>query len=364
MYKVIVFGTGKASQIVESALKNEVNIICYCDNNKEKWDELYNNKIVINPLKIRERKFDYVIIASQFEDIIYNQLLNLEIDSTKIFQFYNYMDSYNYILTDLELLGRHKNDIEGIATGISYTANAIDENILNKKVLNIAHPSQDLYFDYHLIKYILKNYKKDLKHFKFVFIGLSYYSFEYDMSMTSMKGKAALYYEAIGIKHNFNNVEKKIKNRNINRKIAKKIFNLHKNGYPVIDLLNNVENVSEISERNAKTQALLDCNKNYLETVKENKQILKKYLNLLTENNIKPIVIVCPVSEYYAKYFSQRLKDQFTKIIEETRKEYNFQFIDYFNSDLFKNEDFYDVSHLNNKGAEKFTTILNKIVEW
>lgn len=371
MKRIIIFGTGSTSKVVKSGLKDDVNIICYCDNDKNKWNKIYEGRKIIEPYKINEMEFDYLLIASQFNESIYKQLLELGIDYNKIFQFFKYVDSHcNYIKNDLNPLIYFRFTKELIITGISYIERAINPDLLLKNSTNLARHSQDLYFGYHLVKYIIDNYKKDLVKLKYVFIGLSYYSFEYDMSLSAMKGKVHLYYEAIGKKHNLLDINEYIKVNKISENIAKNVFNLDKDGYPKVNWFHdesfnyNSNSICNINEEIGKKQALLDGNKNYPETVKENIQIFKDYLKLLKDNNIKPIVIICPVSKYYSKYFPQRLKDEFQNIIKETKKEYDFQIIDCFDSYKLNEDDFFDVSHLNSKGAENFTNMLNKIVEW
>ena len=113
-----------------------------------------------------------------------------------------------------------------------------------------------------------------------------------------------------------------------------------------------------------KKQADLDCNKNYPKTVEENKIIFEKYIKLLQKYNVKPIVVVCPTSKYYNINFSKRLKDQFFEIIYQMKIKYDFQYIDYFESKLFDDSMFYDVSHLTYEGGEKFTKILNETINW
>ncbi|WP_017810406.1 hypothetical protein [Clostridium saccharoperbutylacetonicum] len=58
------------------------------------------------------------------------------------------------------------------------------------------------------------------------------------------------------------------------------------------------------------------------------------------------------------------MKEEFYSIINKVKEQYSFQFLDYFNNKLFEDSDFYDVSHLNEIGAEKFTRILNKDIIW
>ncbi|MGN2337482.1 hypothetical protein ACTFIN_05075 [Clostridium cagae] len=50
--------------------------------------------------------------------------------------------------------------------------------------------------------------------------------------------------------------------------------------------------------------------------------------------------------------------------IHSFKKKYDFQYLDYFNSEAFTDQDFRDVTHLNQYGAEKFTTMLNNDINW
>lgn len=362
MYKIIIFGTGKTAEIIRNALNNKVSVLCYLDNNKEKWNHEYCGKIVYDPDKIHNFNYDFILIASQFNDTIYEQLIDLKVDKKKILQFYKYIDSYNnYIYYEINDVQRKNPDV--VATGISYMCRAIESSELCKSFFNLANPSQDLYFDYEIIKFILENHRDRIFNLKYLFIGLSYYSFEYDLSKSSMKGKVLMYYKKLGKYNNFKDINDISEIDEINMNIGIKIFRFNRLGVD-IDWNQKINTIHEINDECGKRQALLDSNKNYPETVKENKEIFKKYLQLLKENNIKPIVIVCPTSKYYSKYFPKRLKDQFYTIINETRKQYDFQFLDYFDSELFEDNDFYDVSHLNDKGAEKFTKLLNEKVKW
>jgi hypothetical protein len=366
MNDIIIFGTGRSSKIVESGLNDSVDIICYLDNDSSKWGSLYNSKKILNPIKITDLTYDYIVIASQFNEAIYNQLLELGVSKSRILQFYKYCATF-FNPIEYKLLCLHQNieDVEVIATGISYMVVAINDVFLCKKIINIANSSQDLYYDYNLIKYIINKYKNNYKKLNYVFIGLSYYSFQYDMSLSSMKGNALSYYKIIGEKHNFKDADLLVEEENNQKNIGNKIFKMDSLNIPIFDWKCEIPNSNmSINEEIGKKQARLDGNKDYPKTVKENIKIFIEYLKLLKENNIKPIVIVCPVSQYYSKCFSQKLKDEFYDIVTEVRKNYNFQIIDYFNNELFENDDFYDVSHLNDKGAKKFTSILNDIVEW
>ncbi|WML35481.1 hypothetical protein [Clostridium sp. OS1-26] len=106
-----------------------------------------------------------------------------------------------------------------------------------------------------------------------------------------------------------------------------------------------------------------DCNKDYPETVKENTKILQEYISLLKSKKITPIIVVCPTSRYYYEKFSPRIKEEFEKIINKIKEEFDVEVFDYFDSNIFLKEDFYDVSHLNKNGTMKFTKLLNDKLE-
>lgn len=350
MKKVIIFGTGKTAYNVVNNLKEDIEIVAYLDNDKSKigYKDSYP---VATPHEIEKFEYDYVIIASQYEEEIFQQLKELNIDEKKIIRFFKWFDSNNNYVKMVITSYHNNSNYRVIVTGISYTRAAILENVLKYKCVLAAFASQDIRFDYKMAEYIIHN-KYDNK-IDYCIIGLSYYSFQYDLLKSSMKNKSD-FYSFIDSKDDEKNYD--FENENI---VFRKEF---KNNFSQEVEFSKLE--KNIKSEIGKKQALLDCNKNYPETVEENKQILKNYLKLLKNNKIKPIIVVCPASKYYTKNFSKRIEDEFHTIIDEFRNEFGFQYIDYFDSEEFDDDDFQDVSHLNNKGAEKFTNILNKIIKW
>lgn len=362
IYNVLIFGTGSTADRVAELLHDDVNIEAFVDNNNSKWGGEFKGKKIIPPQNIKNINYDYIIIASQFNYEIYNQLINMNIKEEVIFQYIKFLDMrWNSFESRLSWFEYDIDKIQTIITGISYFNSGIKDSLLKKLGHNFAVACQDLFYDYHICKYILENFNHRLN---YGIIGLCYYSFQYDMSLSAMRNKTMIYYPTLKTSHNFKINFDFEKENNINKNIADKIFkknqsgdyNLEVNIKPLVDL-NNKEVLG-------KNQAETDCNKDYPQTVKENTQIFKEYLELLKEHNIKPIVVVSPASKYYTEHFSKRIEDEFHSIISDVKKEYDFQYIDYFRSDMFEDMDFWDVSHLDLQGAEKFTKILNETIEW
>lgn len=364
MYKVIIFGTGTSSKLVEGTLSSQCEIICYLDNDSSMWGKK-NDVDVLPPLKIKELNYDYVIIASQYNDEIYNQLIGFDVPREKIFQFYKVIDGqHNYVKEALQQFEQSDADYTSIITGISYSNLGFKEEAFREKCIKLAFGSQDLFYDFHLVKYLAENYKEKFSKIKYCIIGLSYYAFQYDMSLSAMKDKVILYYEAINKCHHNYEMKNISDDYFISKKIADKILKRNENGNYIYRFskyvpFSQVENKKELGT----IQAKRDCNKNYPLTVKENKQIFEDYLKLLKANNIKAIVAVFPTTRYYSEKFSSKIENEFKSIIKEFKYKYDFKYIDYFRSDLFDDNDFADVSHLNSRGAEKFTKILNEYIQ-
>ncbi|MDU6876809.1 chemotaxis protein [Clostridium tepidum] len=368
MYNILIFGTGSTCKLVLNVLNMEkVRILAFLDNDSSKWGDYFYDKKIVPPSEIYNYLYDYIIIASQYNESIYNQLLHMDLDSKKVLQFYKFYSLlYNPLKGYMDAYYKKVEELSTIITGISYARVGIDKNALINKGYNFALGSQDLFYDYKIVEYILNSYKKNK--IKYAIIGLAYYSFQYDMSLSSMKNRVILYYRVLGEKHNYKELSIKDFNNqyNISKNICDKVFKKNERGNYLFKW--NSSDLSNYSTQErinlGKKQAERDCNKNYPKTVEENKEIFKNYLKLLRDNNIKPIVVVFPASKYYTKYFSKRIEGEFHSIINEFKKEYDFQYIDYFRSGLFEDDDFTDVSHLNSRGAKKFTQILNEEIQW
>ncbi|NRT73704.1 hypothetical protein [Clostridium beijerinckii] len=360
MNKVLVWGTGDAWSKIKSILNLGVcDIVAFIDTFKKA--EFNEGKKVIYPIDIEQYDYDYLFIASSSNIDINNKIKELKIRKDKIVDLWEVFLNIGYYNNMKEYLRRRLNkaknlNIDTIITGLSYARWGIDESILPNNILNLAMDSSDLY-DNHLIAKRAINLNKNIKN---VIIGLSYMSFEYDLSKVDVYTKYAcdiVYKDLIG------------DSRNILGNIVKDIRILEGNDAERLDLdIMKPESVGQLSLKNypqnevlriCKNEALRDSNKNYPNTVKKNTIILKEYIEMLEQNNCNITLVVFPVCRIYSKHFSERLKKQFKNIINEMKMNYNFRFLDYFDYQRMLNEDFRDGSHLNKKGGRKFTHILN-----
>ncbi|EKQ51115.1 MULTISPECIES: hypothetical protein [unclassified Clostridium] len=387
MIDILIWGIGSASTKVENIINtSNVNVLAYIDNDEQKQGKLINNRLVINPKKINEHKYEYIFVASQFYCEIYKQLIALGVDNRKILNSYNLVEKIielEHIKSDKRYLYTKLKDnynkakienIDTLITGISYAECGIDLSLFKYNAVNLALSGQDLYYDYNLAKNIIEFNKRKIKN---VIIGLCYYSFQYDLSLSNGKTRCIyVYKDILNLIHNYDKdkddkaellkwINKPMEiDRNLYLDNTNIILQKLKVNFEVDfnkNWANNFENMSfDDRIKEGKNLAILDSNKNYPKTVIENKRILSKYLKCLNSNGISVTIVIFPVTKYYSKNFDRRLKKEFYEIIEELNIDYDFTFLDCFNSNEFKDMDFSDCSHLNVNGARKFTKILNE----
>ncbi|MCT7645728.1 LicD family protein [Aliarcobacter butzleri] len=89
MKNVIIFGTGEFAKNIYNQYKNDLNIINFSDNNKDKHNTLFFEKLIVAPKDLISMEFDEIIIASSYSEEIYQQLVeDLNLDKNKIRRLY------------------------------------------------------------------------------------------------------------------------------------------------------------------------------------------------------------------------------------------------------------------------------------
>lgn len=352
IYKVILCGNIELCKKFHAEMK-EWDIIGYVDEENENQDKIYP---IISIERIMDYHYDFIMILDEHnEDIIISKLLKNHAKNIYLYSGFkvSVIEGFDYKIKELF----SKKNIELIITGLSYAEVGIKSEVLCKPSINFALSSQDLFYDYKITRYLL-NYSEIKNSIKYLIMGLSYYSFDYDITKSIAKYRIHRYLDYIEDTHNNDDkigidITKCFYEKRLNMEYYCKMNNMKENS--ILDT-NNPEQ-EYVSKKNS-------C-MNYKLSRYENILIFEEYLKALKDYNIKPIIVICPTSKYYYNYFEDGYqRNKFYKIIEKFKKLYDFQIIDYFNSDLFEDNDFWDHGHLNRKGAEKFTRILDNKINW
>lgn len=366
MRRVLVWGTGSAwdkSKVI--IYEDNIEIVGFIETQRRDTEQYKEGKLIITPSEIKKYAYDSIFIASSAKNEISKALINLNVTEDKIiylWEIYNYLERCyqmkRYLEKKLEEVNSKR--IDTIVTGLSYARWGIDSTVAPKSLVNLAMDSSDLYTNYLIAKKALQINNKIKK----VIIGLSYFSFEYDSSKIKeyFKYDCQMIYKDL-VDDNRGMLENEFSNYNYE---VLDNFDYDNLGEMKSEVLANTSLLEyEMNERNArcKEEAIRDSRKDYPLTVKSNIRILKAYVNMLQDYGCEIKFVVFPVNKVYSKYFDEKLKKQFSVIMESLRAEFNFKIFDYFDCDEMQDEDFRDGSHLNKSGGEKFTRILiNKVL--
>lgn len=376
-YKVLIWGCGSScDRLLNIINHNKVFIEAYIDTYN--YGKAKNNKIIINPNQIRNYNYDFIFIASQYYKEIIDQVTCLGVSKDKIVNMEYILENeteimayyYMYINLKRSLELAKKNKVKVLMSGISYGECGIDENILKNTCVNLSISGQDIYYGYKIVEDII-NYKKNEIDVEKVIINIPYYVLEYDLSRNSYSIRThSIYKKLVTDTHNckeLSNKQKKLIDFLNTKKefdICEEFIDKYKLSKKVVSDRKKDILKTTIKEKleNGKLMAERDYDKNYPLTVIENKKIFNSYIEYLIKKNIQPLILICPVSEYYYKNSNARIEKELNFFLEDLKKRHNISIINLFRDKRFTDEDFSDVSHLNSKGSRKLTKIINEIL--
>lgn len=347
-YNVILYGESFECEKIREYF-NEWNIVGICNGS--------NLEDSIDIRKLDSEQFDFLFVVSDENHEEFLKKNNKYLHDKHVYFYDDFKTSVIEGVDNVMLEVLQNKEIEGVITGLSYAEVGIDSKDLPYDFVNIALSAQDLYYDFEFFKYIF-NFNNVKKSLKYVIINLAYYSFDYDMTKTIAKYRIQRYINYFEDYHNNKDI--------IGVNITKSFFEKNtKISY--YDEMNKVKS-NTIMKRNDENQiyeATRNSQMNYKDTRKEYVKIFENYLSFLKDNEIKPIIVVCPASDEYRKYFNIKInRKKFYDIIFSFKNRYDFDVLDYFCDDNFKEDDFWDYSHLNGKGRKKLTGLLSNDIKW
>lgn len=369
---IIILGANKNAEFLSRLIdKDKCNIISFCSI----YSTLVGKKIgdyIVESISVLD-KYDFDYIVNIEENIIIENG-----DTRKVIEYSHLKDLTVFKSPEFSLMYsdyiNYTEEYTGIITGISYVRSAIDENILSEKFIKLAAPCQDLFYDFEMFKLVTS--KKECQ-LKYCIIGLTLYSFNYDLSLSKAnKDRAIYYYPIIKTMHNYedtNNIKGFINDFNTK---SKEVF-IDNSQYRLFDkykeyfrsILNKSENKTFKSQDVSKNELVekidymdREFNKVHPATVDENIEIFKNYLTMVNSKNIKALVVLPPISSFYRGYVKQESVNAFLNIINQMEAKYSFDFINFWDDDILTDEYYTDGFHLNKKGAKVITEKINEYI--
>lgn len=315
------------------------------------------------PELLKNMYFDYAIVSDvrKFVGTARRIVTDLEYYGCRHDQIIDVSDFYTEESFSLYSLVRHylvnkDIDAEFFITGVSHAYAGTDISCYKKMGLNLSFTSQDLFLDFELAKMVLREPGR----LRYALIGVAPFSLNYDLSQSVNEYRMLLYFPLIKSMHN-------------SRVGVEAIYNIFNESF--LDSFVNFDDKVLYQRRMAAVvsdgqisaddymnirRVLRDWEqKEYPETVAENKRILRNYAELCITKGIKPVFVIFPLTSWYNRYFSKKKFDEVRMFLKTISVEYGAAFLDLSTDSRFFDTDFYDVEHLNIRGAKKVSRLLS-----
>lgn len=275
-------------------------------------------------------------------------------------------NSYTFKKKNFE---KNINDIEVLNLGSSHGNYGLDPDFYDYRGYNMANVSQSLYYDCK----IFNNYVDKMKSLKVVIIPVSSFLLGFKMIESDEYWREFFYERFYGIP--MESSSKLIDMRRFslfalygNKESMQYLKNPHRiavendfkeNGSNIKKYYNLEEFMRNISDAEGKKRADFHDKIFDEKNIKENMFYLEEIVKKCIEKKVVPVIITTPAyNTYYENLNKEKLKITEEKL-EYIQKKYGVKYYNYLKDSRFVKEDFKDNDHLNPKGAEKFSKIIN-----
>ena len=271
----------------------------------------------------------------------------------------------NYTVKD-ENVKKAYNNAEALIFGNSHAFYGLNPEYFSGKAFNISNVSQTLFHD----KLLFDKHSGHFKNLKYVILCVEYTSLSQTQEYVELKWRNYFYEAQMGLETglispfdikkyslalvprfslSINSLQEYIKNGTLAECSAQgfgSLYNVHE--------ANNSPEVAEVV-----VQKHEDGSMDFDENIKRIDVIIKK----CSEKGIDVILVNMPVTAYYSKLVNTQKRNKIISVCKDEALKENVHYIDLFQDSRFETADFYDADHLNVKGAEKCSKILNSYIE-
>jgi len=262
------------------------------------------------------------------------------------------LNNYNTVMKQkADFLSSKAQLIEVLILGNSHSGDGVDPTQFDLFAFNAAQGSQSLYYDIE----ITKKHIDKLSNLKYVLISIDYHSlyFEYSSTRAFMYSK---YYDIDYVPSNYSPVL--LFNYGIRTsynlllkqpiKTEKGWCGYDKTDYSSLTQIKGKNSVNGFNKMIAKNEKLR----------KKSLIMLENFIITLKKRGAEPIILTLPCSQYYISNLSNEILNKNKKDINYLCKKYKIKSIYYLNKQL-PDSFFYNVDHLNKKGAKIVSTWIN-----
>ncbi len=260
---------------------------------------------------------------------------------------------------------KNSNSIEVLFLGSSHTQNAINPKFIDTPNCNLAFGGQPISID----NFLLNKYLCKMSRLNTVFLEISFHSFYNDLNLSDWNSHIYSNLYSINYKvepFSLKNYSLVYSDYQFFSTIFYDFLNPNNPNYQINEFgfMENMfsdrfEKLNYDSIQIAKTFIMGHEFKN-LDNFKLNKSFLEKSINLCQKKGIKVVFLTTPFYKTYFSNIPNNSRDSVLKFVQQLSVKYDIKYYDYSTDCRFGVRDFMNDNHLNSKGAENFTRIINK----
>ena len=283
-----------------------------------------------------------------------------------------------------------KNKVKGAKTifvGCSHAMYGINESKMSEDVINFSIASQDLYYNYKNIQKAIEEGKQKIEK---CIINIGYYGLYQDVSLSKSWDYAQLYkvyYPLFEDVHNFHGdplsyewgqmkYDRDVYSMELVQKFCQewaKGFFMEEGTYygSVKTRKSNImpphiiwNELDEKTKEQVALRRMQDHNrlKKYVQSREENCMLVRKVTDYVYQKNIVPVFVIFPFTAWYNRYIDTGYKEEIYNLLDSLPVPVEFWDLNDYEG-IFDDSDFVDTDHLNDKGAEKVSILLDELLK-
>ena len=272
-------------------------------------------------------------------------------------------NEYSYTKTALDAKA---GEVQILISGTSHAQNGVAPQFLALPAFNLGWGSQSLYYDTQLV---LK-YVDSMPNLRLVLFGISYHALEYRLTNSIEYWRSGFYSQVYGIPSEDGEQGFKLTNYSyIALFTPKEAIRLASGGFLGAAEAEAKRNQTpatitrgEVSENYGRLRVLGHESQMRQADLPANVAALERVCALLKRRNVSVVFITVPTHHTYYDQINVTSYQRMQETIKQITERSGVPYFNYLRDDRFTTEDFIDSDHLNKRGAEKFTRILNEDV--
>jgi len=254
-------------------------------------------------------------------------------------------------------------EIEVLIMGSSHAFYGINPEYISENAFNAAHISQSIDYDY----LIFSKFSENLGRLKTLVLSISYHTLYSRLSEGVENWRIPNYTVFYDIEENSTLRNNLLLYGKKPSTIFKKSLNIGRNndisvsdsgfglGYTNVKQANLVVSGKSAAKRHTK---------NVDRWAEKNTEVLRKFISDCKELGVNVLLITTPTLSEYRVNLDEKQLSGMNSILSSLSENYsNVEYLSFISDNRFLAEDFHDADHLNGLGAEKFSRILNALLE-